>query len=53
MDAELEKAISNAGRERVFAIVRAAGWNTAMAPPKWVWQEAVMMARKHDQMNNN
>jgi hypothetical protein len=35
-DAALEAAIDRAGRDRVLATARAAGW-TNEAPPKWVW----------------
>jgi hypothetical protein len=45
MDVQLENAISEAGRERVFAIMRAAGWGPHDNPPKWVWWRAVGMAR--------
>jgi len=53
MDANLEKAISDAGRDRVFAIVRAAGWNPSTDVPKFVWEVAVTMARQHDKAHNN
>lgn len=45
MDRKLEDAITAAGRDKVFAIVRAAGWTGYDAPPKWVWREAVAEAR--------
>lgn len=37
----LEAAIDLAGREKVFAYVRANGWTSQMAVPVWVWQQAV------------
>lgn len=44
IDNELEKAIDEAGREAVFAIMRAAGWSSVDQPPKWAWWEAVRRA---------
>ena len=35
--AALEKAITEVGRERVFAVARAAGWHSGDTPPMWVW----------------
>lgn len=37
MDADLEKAIDDLGRERVFGRARAIGWTAEMMVPKWVW----------------
>ena len=37
MDKELEKAIEEVGRGRVFAYARENGWDSHAAPPKWVW----------------
>ena len=45
MDKGLEDAIDAAGRDKVFAIMRAAGWTGYDRPPKWVWREAVAKAR--------
>lgn len=45
MDRGLEDAIDAAGRDKVFAIMRAAGWTGYDRPPKWVWREAVAKAR--------
>lgn len=36
MDQELEKAIDEVGREKVFQRARNIGW-TDDAPPAWVW----------------
>lgn len=41
MDEELEKAIDEAGREAVFAVVRSAGWTPGESLPKWIWESAV------------
>ena len=46
MDKALEAAIDDAGRDKVFALMRASGWTGADAPPKWVWQQAVYEVRK-------
>lgn len=35
-DEELEKAIDDVGRDRVFDRAEAHGWND-MTPPRWVW----------------
>ncbi len=40
MDEKLEALIDRAGREEVFALVRAAGWSSGSTPPKHVWQDA-------------
>lgn len=42
-DEALEASITNAGREQVFALVRAAGWSPGQPVPKHVWEEAVVM----------
>lgn len=39
-DPDLEALIDRAGRLDVFALIRAAGWSFASAPPKHVWQDA-------------
>lgn len=44
MDQELEKAIDDAGRDRVFDLMRANGWSGPL--PKWMWWEAVRMVRE-------
>jgi hypothetical protein len=36
----LEEAIERAGRDRVFAAMRAAGWTGTDQPPVWAWWEA-------------
>lgn len=49
MDKELESAIDNAGRDRVFAFMRANGWTPYSAPPKWVWWAAVSAVQELSQ----
>lgn len=39
MDEDLEAAIDSAGRDAVFAVMKANGWGAGGAP-KWVWYEA-------------
>ena len=48
-DAELEAAIDRAGRDRVFALVQAAGWPPGVLVPKFVWWGAVRRASESDQ----
>ena len=52
VDAELEAAIDLAGRDRVFTLVRAAGWTAGHAVPKFVGWDAVRSVerdrRSHD-----
>ena len=43
-DRELEAAIDAAGRDRIFAIMRTAGWHSEDRPPLWVWWLAVYEA---------
>lgn len=43
IDAQLETAIDNVGRDKVFALVKANGWKFGDAIPKFVWYEAVRM----------
>ncbi len=43
MDAKLEKAIDDIGREKLFAFVRSLGWTSP--PPKWVWWGAIAELR--------
>lgn len=43
MDTELEAAIDRAGRDIVFAVMRAHGWSAGDMPPKWAWWEAVRL----------
>lgn len=45
-DAQLENAISKAGRERVFALVRAVGWSSTDIIPKYVWWDAVRLIER-------
>lgn len=45
-NAPLENAISRAGRDKVFAVVRAAGWSFGDSIPEFVWWEAVRMIEK-------
>lgn len=35
----IEEAIDEAGRDRVFEIARANGWDAGTAPPKYVWYQ--------------
>lgn len=57
MDPDLERAIDNAGRDEVFALMLASGWPAGSAPPKWVWYEACEIvqykrkAREHMALN--
>jgi hypothetical protein len=37
MDYELEKAIDDVGREKVFQLAREYGWGNDQAPPSCVW----------------
>jgi len=39
--AALENAISAAGRDSVFALMNAWGWNSTSTPPVYIWWEAV------------
>ena len=39
-DALVDEMLERAGRDEVFALVRANGWSPADAPPHWVWLEA-------------
>ena len=48
-DAELEAAIDRAGRDRVFAIVRASGWTSGDYVPTFVWWEAVRLASQRNE----
>lgn len=47
-DMELERAIADLGRERVFAVARANGWSAWESPPKWVWWNIVAELRGRD-----
>ena len=38
-DNDLEKLITEAGRDEVFAFAAANGWSTANPPEKWVWRQ--------------
>ena len=49
IDTELEAAIDEAGRDRVFAIVRASGWTSGDSVPKYVWWDAVRLAAQNPQ----
>ena len=46
-DDELENAIDEAGRDRVFALVGHWGWPFGSNPPKYVWWEAVRIVNSH------
>ena len=41
IDTELEAAIDRAGRDQVFAMAMAAGWNPGDAVPKYVWRDII------------
>lgn len=43
-DSDLEAAIDEVGREKVFAFARQNGWNAGGAP-KWVWWKIVQQLR--------
>lgn len=45
-DEALEQAINAAGRDKVFAMMRAAGWSSLDAPPKHAWWAAVRLAKE-------
>lgn len=45
-DEELEKAISEAGRDKVFALARANGWDGYMAVPKGYWWDFCRQAKE-------
>lgn len=45
MDSELERAIDEVGRERVFRRAREMGWVSSDAPPIWVWNGIVAEIR--------
>lgn len=45
MDEELEMAIDETGRERVFAAARTLGWSPRNCPPKWVWWSIIAEVR--------
>ena len=44
-DIELEAAIDEVGRHRVFDLMHYYGWNSYDAPPKYVWWQAVFQLR--------
>lgn len=46
MDQELEKAIDEVGREKVFQRAREVGWRYGDDPPKWVWWGIVAELRQ-------
>ena len=48
MDDDLERAIDEVGRGRVFLFMEASGWNRYDTPPKWVWWQAVHELREAD-----
>ena len=45
IDRKLEAAIDAVGRDRVFAMALAYGWNSLDWPPKWVWWRIVEEVR--------
>lgn len=44
-DPELEKAIDEVGREKVFLTARQLGWGSE-TPPSWVWWNIVHVLRR-------
>lgn len=48
MDKELEAAIDEVGRDKVFAHARALGWGSTKTPPKHVWWGIIHQIRKGD-----
>ena len=48
IDDELEAAIDEVGRERVFTRAANMGWSTGMLPPKWVWWQIVCDLKASD-----
>ena len=50
-DANLEAAIENAGRARVFSIIQSHGWEAGTPLPKWMWWEAVRIANSAAERN--
>ncbi len=46
MDDQLEAAIDDVGRDKVFALVHAVGWRYGHSIPKYVWWSAVVQLRK-------
>lgn len=46
IDQELEKAIDEAGREKVFAIAKANGWDGSMSVPKGFWWDFCRQAKE-------
>ena len=45
VDFELEKAIDEVGRDRVFDCARSAGWGEHSHPPKYVWWSIIAELR--------
>ena len=50
-DADLERAIDLAGRDRVFARARRYGWTSNDIPPRYVWTGIVAELRRDDERN--
>ncbi|MCP5007087.1 MAG: hypothetical protein GY941_24555 [Planctomycetes bacterium] len=48
IDASLESAITEAGRDKVFAVMDLAGWSRLDSPPKWVWWDAIVLVRSRN-----
>jgi len=46
IDERLEREIDEAGRDDVFDYMRAMGWSSYNAPPKWVWRAAAYEVRQ-------
>lgn len=47
MNAELEKAIDEVGRDHVFLRAQAHGWRPGSAPPEYVWWGIVDELRRN------
>lgn len=52
LDEEFERMIDLAGRQKVFAIVRKAGWTVADSIPLYVWMEACAIASRSKEPTN-
>ena len=47
MNQELEKAIDEVGRDRVFARANSYGWENGAGAPEWVWWGIVNEVREN------
>jgi poly-gamma-glutamate capsule biosynthesis protein CapA/YwtB (metallophosphatase superfamily) len=53
MDKELEDAIDEVGRDKVFIRARMLGWSPGSAPPKHVWWGIVSQIRNGEPAPSN